>query len=212
MSIFKRSRESDVPSYPRFLSSSLEIRIRRRKARAEKAARLFPRPAAGPLRPAVLCPTVKYNMKLRAGRGFTFDELKEAKINRHQAASIGIAVDYRRRNRSEKALKTNVNRLKQYKNKLVLFPLNEKKPKQGEATKEEQGKVVQHKGSLLPVRQPTPKLETIALKDLDTKTSATTTLKVARSDAKLIGVREKRAKKKAEDAALVAAKAGKTIE
>ncbi len=47
----------------------------RRIARAKKAALIAPRPLDGPLRPAVRCPTVKYNIKLRAGRGFTLDEL-----------------------------------------------------------------------------------------------------------------------------------------
>jgi large subunit ribosomal protein L13e len=34
-----------------------------------------PRPAEL-LRPAVHCPTVKYNTRLRAGRGFTLEEIK----------------------------------------------------------------------------------------------------------------------------------------
>ena len=48
----------------------------RRVARIQKAARIAPRPVDGLLRPAVRCPTQRYNMKLRAGRGFTLDELK----------------------------------------------------------------------------------------------------------------------------------------
>lgn len=45
-------------------------------ARATKAARIFPRPAAGPLRPIVHAQTIKYNSKERLGRGFTLEELK----------------------------------------------------------------------------------------------------------------------------------------
>jgi large subunit ribosomal protein L13e len=45
-------------------------------ARAKKAAKVFPRPAAGALRPVVHAQTVKYNNKLRLGRGFTLEELK----------------------------------------------------------------------------------------------------------------------------------------
>jgi large subunit ribosomal protein L13e len=47
---------------------------RRRAARAAKAARIAPRPAAGPLRPAVHAPTVKYNQRIRCvlGRLGTF--------------------------------------------------------------------------------------------------------------------------------------------
>jgi len=47
-----------------------------RAARAAKAVKVFPRPAAGPLRPVVHAQTVKYNTKLRLGRGFTLAELK----------------------------------------------------------------------------------------------------------------------------------------
>src|SRR5215470_7597672 len=53
---------------------------RRRLNRINKAARIAPRPIEL-LRPAVRCPTLKYNTKLRAGRGFTLDELKVGSIN-----------------------------------------------------------------------------------------------------------------------------------
>ncbi len=48
----------------------------RRIARVQKAGRIAPRPIDGLLRPAVRCPTIRYNMKLRSGRGFTLEELK----------------------------------------------------------------------------------------------------------------------------------------
>ena len=48
----------------------------RTAARAEKAKKIFPRPTAGPLRPIVHGQTVKYNLKKRLGRGFSFEELK----------------------------------------------------------------------------------------------------------------------------------------
>jgi hypothetical protein len=38
--------------------------------------KIFPRPTAGPLRPIVHGQTQKYNMKLRAGKGFSLEELK----------------------------------------------------------------------------------------------------------------------------------------
>ncbi len=37
---------------------------------------VFPRPTAGALRPIVHGQTIKYNLKKRLGRGFTFEELK----------------------------------------------------------------------------------------------------------------------------------------
>ena len=49
---------------------------RRRLLRQQKAAAIAPRPAGGLLRPVVRCPTQKYNMKMRLGRGFTLQELK----------------------------------------------------------------------------------------------------------------------------------------
>lgn len=49
---------------------------RRRTNRIKKARTIAPRPVAGPLRPIVRCPTFKYNTKVRAGRGFTLEELK----------------------------------------------------------------------------------------------------------------------------------------
>ncbi len=50
-------------------------KVARRKARVAKAAKLHPRPLNS-LRPVVRCQTVKYNRKIRAGRGFTLDELQ----------------------------------------------------------------------------------------------------------------------------------------
>ena len=45
-------------------------------ARQLKAVKVFPRPTAGPLRPVVHGQTLKYNMKVRAGRGFSLEELQ----------------------------------------------------------------------------------------------------------------------------------------
>ena len=66
-------------------------------ARAKKAALVAPRPTGGLLRPVVHCPPQRYNMKTRAGRGFTLDELKAAGIGKKYARTIGICVDARRR-------------------------------------------------------------------------------------------------------------------
>ncbi|KAL5710583.1 hypothetical protein ACHQM5_021128 [Ranunculus cassubicifolius] len=56
-------------------------KTRRRAARQKKAVKIFPRPTAGPLRPVVHGQTQKYNMKLRAGRGFSLEELKNHPLN-----------------------------------------------------------------------------------------------------------------------------------
>lgn len=49
---------------------------RRRHNRVKKAKAVFPRPSAGPLRPIVRCPSIRYHTKQRLGRGFTLDEVK----------------------------------------------------------------------------------------------------------------------------------------
>jgi len=97
-------------------------KLRRRNKRAAKAAAIFPRPVAGLLRPIVHCPTQRYNMRRREGRGFTYRELKLSGINRIDAKNIGIAVDRRRRNKSLQSLRNNVSRLKAFKAKLLVFP------------------------------------------------------------------------------------------
>lgn len=68
------------------------------------------------------------------GRGFTISELKLAGIRAKEAKSIGIAVDPRRRSKSEEGQQLNVNRLKEYKSRLVVFPKKAGKPKSGDAT------------------------------------------------------------------------------
>lgn len=79
------------------------------------------------LRPVVHCPTFRYHAKVRAGKGFTLQELKASGLNKRFARTIGIAVDPRRRNKSVESLQQNAQRLKEYRAKLILFPLNEKK-------------------------------------------------------------------------------------
>ena len=51
-------------------------KARRRKNRIKKALKIAPRPASGPLRPIVRCPTFRYHGKVRCGRGFSLEELK----------------------------------------------------------------------------------------------------------------------------------------
>merc|ERR1712203_612647 len=95
---------------------------RRLLNRRRKAAAIAPRPVAGLLRPVVHPPTQRYNMKIREGRGFTLDELRGAGIHKKKAKTIGICFDHRRRNQCEESLKANVDRLKEYISKLVVFP------------------------------------------------------------------------------------------
>ena len=107
----------------------------RRRERLIKAKKCFPRPLRN-LRPVVACNTVRYNMKKRLGRGFSAEELEAAGLKPQYAATIGIRVDLRRKNLSEEGLKANTQRLKTYMSKLVLFPINHKKLRQGESAED----------------------------------------------------------------------------
>ncbi|XP_075396563.1 large ribosomal subunit protein eL13-like isoform X2 [Tenrec ecaudatus] len=57
-------------------------KIRRRKARQAKARRIAQRPTSGPIRSIVRCPMVHYHSKVRAGRGFSLEELRVAGIHK----------------------------------------------------------------------------------------------------------------------------------
>ena len=114
----------------------------RRRQRLIKAKKSFPRPLRN-LRPAVNCPTVRYNMKKRLGRGFSLEELNGAGLRPEYAATVGIRVDRRRKNLSEEGLALNTQRLKTYMSKLVLFPINHNKLQKGEADEAAQKAAVQ---------------------------------------------------------------------
>ncbi|XP_046999426.1 60S ribosomal protein L13 [Schistocerca americana] len=175
-------------------------KIRRRQNRIKKAKAIAPRPAAGPLRPVVRCPTFRYHTKLRAGRGFTLEEIKGAGLNANFARSIGIAVDHRRRNKSVESLQQNVQRLKEYRSKLILFPVHEnKRLRKGEATEEERKVASQLKTTVMPIKQPSVKPKARTITEEDKKFSAFTALRKARADARLVGIRAKRLKDAAEN-------------
>ena len=100
---------------------------RRLQARRTRAAAIAPRPLDS-LRPVVRCTTIRYNHRVRNGRGFTLQEIRAANLSVNFARSIGVSVDHRRKNRSQEALDANKQRLLQYVNNLVLFPRSDKTP------------------------------------------------------------------------------------
>lgn len=160
----------------------------RRQSRLRKAAKESPKPV-DTLKPVIRCPTIKYNRKLRAGRGFTLAELKAVGLTAKYARTIGISVDHRRVNRNQETFELNVKRLNDYKSNLVVF---DKK-----ITKEEIAKFNQATISTeFPITQTS--VESAPRKVEATEKSAFRTLRLARSDKKYQGVREKRAKEKAE--------------
>jgi len=136
----------------------------RREARAAKAAKMAPRPSSGPLRPMVHGQTAKYNIKVKAGRGFTLTELKAAGISHKVAPTVGIAVDRRRVNKCQESVDANVARLQEYMSRLVVFPKHPTKGlKQGETAKETAATIPQLTGAIIPIKQTAPKTELVTL-------------------------------------------------
>nr|CAD1830959.1 unnamed protein product [Ananas comosus var. bracteatus] len=162
-------------------------------ARQKKAVKIFPRPTAGPLRPIVQCQTLKYNMKSRAGRGFTLEELKAAGIPKKFAPTIGIAVDHRRKNRSLEGLQANVQRLKTYKAKLVIFPRRPRKFKAGDSAPEELATATQIQGQYMPIVHEKPSVELVKVTDEMKSFKAYAKLRVERMNQRQIGARLKKA-------------------
>lgn len=187
---------------------------RRREARLAKAAAVAPRPV-DKLRPVVHCPTVKYNRRVRAGRGFTLAELKEAGIPKKLASTIGIAVDHRRVNYSKESLVANVARLKDYKARLILFPRKSGQFKKLDSSAEEvkaakaafaaEGKTegyATNVGATFPIKNASLEdaISHVKRDDLPKgEEAAYRRLREARSEARYAGIRAKRAKAKAEE-------------
>lgn len=167
---------------------------RRRDTRKKKAAAIMPRPVAGPLRPVVHCPTFKYHARVRAGRGFTLEELKAAGVKKREARTIGIAVDYRRRNKSMESLQQNVQRLKEYRAKLILFPKKMSKPRKEDSSPEELKLATQLTTPFMPVRPVFKREKARVISDAEKKYSAFVALRQARAHVRLAGKRAKKAK------------------
>jgi len=168
-------------------------KTRRRIARQKKAVKIFPRPTAGPLRPVVHCQTLKYNMKTRTGRGFTLEELKVAGIPKKWAPTVGIAVDHRRKNRSLEGLQSNVQRLKEYKAKLVIFPRRPGKFKSGDSAAEELSSSTQVQGEYMPITKEKPVVNLVKVTDEMKAFKAYQKLRVERTNQRHLGARLKRA-------------------
>ncbi|KAE8780793.1 hypothetical protein CFC21_081845 [Triticum aestivum] len=167
---------------------------RRRIARQKKAVKIFPRPTSGPLRPIVQCQTRKYNMKARAGRGFTLEELKSAGIPKKLAPTIGISVDHRRKNRSLEGMQSNIQRLKTYKAKLVIFPRRARKVKAGDSTPEELANATQVQGDYMPIaRGEKRSVEVVKVTEEMKEFKAYGKLRVERMNQRQLGARQKKA-------------------
>lgn len=129
---------------------------RRKENRKAKAKACFPMPTEK-LRPVVRCPTIRYNKSVRLGRGFTPEECAAAGLDYKYARTIGIAVDLRRNNRNAESFNANVDRLKEYQNKITIFS-SFKEAKQAGAK--------QHVGTIMPIARTAPVISTINAEDI----------------------------------------------
>ncbi|KAI8519705.1 60S ribosomal protein L13 [Branchiostoma belcheri] len=167
-------------------------KIRRRKARVEKARRVAPVP------PAEHCVRSYAARRLsttpRSG-------LDAAGLNKKYARTIGISVDPRRRNKSTESLQANVQRLKEYRSKLILFPKKLSSPRKGDSGAEELKMATQLQGAVMPVRQLYKKEKARAPTDEEKKYQAFQSMRMARANCRLLGARQKKAAEEAAEAA-----------
>ena len=193
----------DWQSYVKTWFDQPAKKAKRAITRASKAKKLFPRPVEA-LRPVVRCQTIKYNKKVRPGRGFTIAELRGAGIVPKEAAGLAIAVDHRRKNRSQEGLDLNVQRLKAYKAKVVVLK---------SVKKDERAQLLalpQAKGQVIPITAVRKTEEARAITEEErNKSSVVTRLRQIHADAKFWGRREKNLAKRAADKALADKKAAK---
>lgn len=130
--------------------------------------------------------------------------MQAAGIPRKLAPTIGISVDPRRQNLSEESLAANVERLKAFRERLILFPRKTKAPKKGDASAEEvkaakeAGASVARSNAAFPIENKAVITEA-KLSENPSEEAAYRKLRDARSEARLLGQREKRAKAKAEE-------------
>jgi len=139
---------------------------------------------------------------------------QDSGLGKFEAMSLGIAVDPRRRNRSVEGKATNVQRLREYRANLVVFPRNAKKGlKQGwkaDASAEETGVAEQLMAKV--VQKATKAVTEIEIRKITAEEKSANTsrmLKASWNDARLCGFREKRAKERADKEAQEALKKAK---
>ncbi|XP_022274785.1 60S ribosomal protein L13 isoform X2 [Canis lupus familiaris] len=121
-----------------------------------------------------------------------------AGIHKKVARTIGISVDPRRRNKSTESLQANVQRLKEYRSKLILFPRKPSAPKKGDSSAEELKLATQLTGPVMPIRNVYKKEKARVITEEEKNFKAFASLRMARANARLFGIRAKRAKEAAE--------------
>ncbi|KAL5072219.1 hypothetical protein RYX36_023106 [Vicia faba] len=96
-------------------------------------------------------------------------------------------------NRSLEGLQANVQRLKTYKAKLVVFPRRGRKTKAGDSTPEELANATQVQGSYLPIMREKPAVELVKITDEMKAFKAYYKLRLERTNKRHLGARLKRA-------------------
>merc|ERR1711935_891997 len=120
-----------------------------------------------------------------------------AKIAPKLAPTIGISVDHRRRNRCTWGLQQNVNRLKLYKSKLLIFPRGSGKKcvKKGDTPRSELQNVAQNTlKEIIPIPKTVLRIKARKITDDEKEKSAYKILKKARTNKKYAGVKLTKAK------------------
>lgn len=129
--------------------------------------------------------------------------IQAAGVPRKLASTIGISVDPRRQNLSEESLSANVARLKEYTSRLILFPRKAGKQKKGDASAEDvkaaTSSAAKNLSAAFPIKNE-KKVEEANVAEFESDENAYRKLRIARSDARLVGKREKRNKAKADEA------------
>ncbi|NWS49155.1 RL13 protein, partial [Probosciger aterrimus] len=128
----------------------------------------------------------------------TLLSLQLAGINKKFARTIGISVDPRRRNKSTESLQANVQRLKEYHSKLILFPRKPAMPKKGDSSAEELKMATQLTGPVMPIKNVFKREKARVISEDEKNFKAFASLRMARANARLFGIRAKRAKEAAE--------------
>ncbi|XP_041623426.1 60S ribosomal protein L13-like [Vulpes lagopus] len=153
--------------------------------------------ASGPIQPIVLCPTVRYHVKVLADRGFSLEELWVAGIHKKVAWTTGISVDPWRRNKTTESLQAHMQRLKDYRSNLILCPRKSLASKKGNSSAEELKLATQLTGLVMPIRN-VYKEKARVITEEEKNFKAFASLHMACANARLFGIQAKRAKEAAE--------------
>jgi len=125
------------------------------------------------------------------------EECKAAGITASYARTIGIAVDHRRKNKSEESLTLNADRLKEYLGKVIVFPKKRlSAPKKGDAGPELTKAATQLVGTVLPIAKAASAIEMADVTDDMKAYKAFTTMRLAKKETKVDGFRASVANRK----------------